>query len=444
MRNKLASNRGRQCIWRQCIAGRRLRMLGVAATCIALLLAVGRPFAPASTAAAAAAPGGETKQPGDAPAAKAGDDANAAQATASGRRRGLLRYARRSFEEWRDQLLNDLDPNTCIEAMEPMAAFGKRGYAAEATAALDEVLRSDRPAEAESAAGALAKIGSAALPALTAGLADARPGVRSACANSIQSLGAEGRPAAKTLIKLLSDNNLMVRIGAVRSLVAVAGDDEQLWPALERQAASSDSQIRYTFAVSLSSFPPAGRWWVRPLVRLADDPYRHVRQAAGQMLGAHAPAEKAAIDAVELLVCDDDQQVSSSTAQALAQRGNPQLLAAVFADGFESTELWQQLHKRGQLSSAIGRLASFPDQAEVTAPLLAKFIESEEVFGLQNEQLAAIDALGSLGPAAKIAFPVLKRIIQQPDVPEDNPFKKRARRALARILATDEPAAGGN
>jgi len=399
--------------------------------CFGFLLAVWQPFIPASTSAVEAP---RTEQNHNA--------AGAAEATPSDRRREDLRYARRSFEEWRDQLLNDLDAKTCIDAVEPVAAFGKRGYAAEATAALAEVLRSDRKDESEAAAAALARIGSEALPALIDALADERPHVRFASTQAIELLGAEGKAAAPALVKLLSDQELGPRAGAVRALAAVAGDERELWPTFERLAASHEFQIRYALASALSSHPPKGHWWLRPFLRLADDPNSGIRAAAGEMLAQHGPPEQAVIGAVERLLRDDDRNVSRSTAAALAQRSNPQLLATVFADAFKSPDLWAPFRQQGQLAPAIARLASFPEQTEVTAPLLAKLVESGEF--QQQEALAAIDGLGVLGPAAKIAFPALKRIIQNADIPDNAPLKKHAQRSLDRILATDGPAVDDN
>jgi HEAT repeat protein len=370
-------------------------------------------------------------------------NAGAAKSSPGDRRREDLRYARRSFEEWRDQLLNDLDAKTCIEAVEPMAAFGKRGYAAEATAALAEVLRSDRKDESEAAAGALARIGSAALPALIDALADERPHVRFACTQAIESLGVEGKPAAQALVKLLDDRELVLRAGAVRALAAVAGDEMELWPTFERLAASRENEIRYALVVATSFHPPQGRWWLRSFLRLADDPNPRIRAVVGGMLAQHGPFEQAVIDAVERLVCDDDVNVSSSTTLTLARHSNPQLLATVFADAFKSPDLlWAPFSRQGHLALAIARLASFPEQAEVTAPLLARFVESGQF--QQQEAVAAIDGLGVLGPAAKIAFPALKRIIQNADLPDNSPLKKHAQRSLDRILATDEPAVDDN
>lgn len=416
-----------------------------AMACVTLLVGLLQPVRPASTIAADDNPGSrtgrETNQPAEAPPVKEDVEATTAQSRPTDRRREKLRYARRNFDEWREQLLNDLDPKTCIEAMAPIAAFGKRGYAAEAIAALAEVLRSDRIQESEAAVDALAKIGPAALPMLVDGLADKRRAIRYACTQAIMSLGAEGKPAAPNLVKLLSDQELQVRAGAVHSLLAVAGDDMALWPTFERLADSNDPEIRYALAVGLSFHRPQDRWWLEPLLRLADDSSNGIRAAVGGMLAEHGPPEQAVIDAVERLICDDQQNVSNATIAKLAQQGDPRLIAAVFNDAFESPEWWQLFRQRGQLEPMIRRLASVRERAEIAAPLLGKIIEDKKPGWLQNETLAAIDALGSLGPAAKIAYPTLKRIIQNPDLRDDDPLKKHARRTLDKILATDGPEA---
>lgn len=382
----------------------------------------------------------EANPPAEAPAAKEDVEATAVQSRPTERRRQDLRYARRNFDEWRDQLLNDLDPKTCIEAMAPIAAFGKRGYAAEAIAALAEVLQSDRIQESEAAADALAKIGPAALPMLVDGLADKRRAIRYACTQAIMSLGADGKPATPNLVKLLADQELQVRAGAVHALLAVAGDDEQLWPTFERLADSNEQEIRHAWAVGLSFHPPQGQWWLEPLLRMADDPNNGIRIAVGGMLAQRGPPEQAVIDAVERLICDDQQNVSGATIANLAQQGDPRLIAAVLSDAFESPEWWQLFRQRRQLDQMISRLASVREQAEIAAPLLAKIIGDRGPRWLPSETLAAIDALGSLGPAAKLAYPTLKRIIQNPDLPDD-PLKTHARRALEKILAADEPEA---
>jgi beta-lactamase regulating signal transducer with metallopeptidase domain/HEAT repeat protein len=358
-------------------------------------------------------------------------------------RKENLRYSGRSFGEWREKLLNDLDPTTCTTAMEPIAAFGKMGYADEAVAALAEVLHSDRAAAnggivLQHAASALAKLGAPATPALIEGLADPRPTIRATCAQAIAQLRHDGKAATEALVKVLDDKLQPVREAAVQSLIAVAGDDDNLRTTFERLADSDDANIRSSFAQALNWYPPHGDWWIRPCLRLANDEDRNVRIAVGSMLANHGPVEKQVIEAVEELIRDDDRTVSNSPVVALAQGdgNNVALLAAVLADAIKSAKLWNEF-KGGQLTFAIRRLADAPEQATASVPLLIEIVEMR-IPNFQDEPLVAIDALGKLGPAAKDAIPVLERWVARSDVPADDPYKKHARRALEKIRIVDD------
>jgi hypothetical protein len=114
-----------------------------------------------------------------------------------------FRYAGRSFAEWRRQLLNDLEENTCAAAMPAIMAFGKKGYRDEAIAALAQVLHDDRWLDVEQAASYLAQIGPPAVPALIEGLTDERPHVRESAARALAALGPRAKEATDSLVKLL-------------------------------------------------------------------------------------------------------------------------------------------------------------------------------------------------------------------------------------------------
>lgn len=353
-----------------------------------------------------------------------------------------LRYDGRSFNEWRNQLLNDLDPTTCTTAMVPIAAFGKMGYADEAVAALAEVLHSDRAVEnggfvAQQAVVALGIIGGPATPALIAGLTDPRSTVRATSARAIAQLRHDGKAATDVLVKLLDDKSQPVREAAVQSLIAVAGDDDELRPTFERLANSDEGNIRSSFIQALNWYPPHADWWVQTCLRLANDEDRNVRIAIGSMLANHGPVDKRVIDAVEELICDDDGVVAGSPVVALAQGdgNNVALLAAVLADAVKNDKLWNLFS--GQLTFALERLANAPEQAAASVPLLIEIVEMR-IPNWQDEPQKAMDALGKLGPAAKDAIPALERWIARSDVPADDQNKKHARRALQKIRVIDD------
>src|SRR5205807_552128 len=57
----------------------------------------------------------------------------------------MLRYAGKSFDEWRDVLLTDLDPSTRIKAFKALQAFGSTMHAQEVADAVQEALKTDQP-----------------------------------------------------------------------------------------------------------------------------------------------------------------------------------------------------------------------------------------------------------------------------------------------------------
>lgn len=70
----------------------------------------------------------------------------------------------------------------------------------------------------ETAADALARIGSQALPVLISGLSDSDPAVRSNAAKGIARLGESATEAVPALIVALSDRDRAVRLSAARAL----------------------------------------------------------------------------------------------------------------------------------------------------------------------------------------------------------------------------------
>jgi RNA polymerase sigma factor (sigma-70 family) len=59
-------------------------------------------------------------------------------------RKDKLRYDGKTFEYWRDFLTDELKPERRLEAMRAMGAFGVRGYASEASAAIVKLMREYR------------------------------------------------------------------------------------------------------------------------------------------------------------------------------------------------------------------------------------------------------------------------------------------------------------
>jgi beta-lactamase regulating signal transducer with metallopeptidase domain/HEAT repeat protein len=369
-------------------------------------------------------------------------------AAAQSDRNGQLRYAGRSFDDWRDQLLNDLDGKTCVAAMEPIATFGKRGYAEKAIAALVQTLHDDRDSVVDQAAGALAQIGPAAVPALIEGLTDPRPQVRRSSANALGSMGGSAKTATKELLKLLTDQSDDVRSAGIVKLIVVAGYDDSLRPALERIAASDTIQDKQSLFFGLQRNPPQDGWPLQLLLQLSEDDNVSLRAQAGSLLAYSGPSRDEVVNSLKRLVCDLDQPVWNNTLSALANGSddNTATRAIVLADMLASPELYASTRSVTSAEQIFAVIGAAHDQAAITVPVLIDIVDGKIEYGV-SEVNSAIEALGKLGPAAKAAIPALERVISEAEGATtalkerkhyDDFTPKFARRALRKIRGADK------
>jgi HEAT repeat protein len=359
--------------------------------------------------------------------------------------REKLRYAGRGFDDWRDQLLNDLDSKTCTQAMAALATFAKKGYEEEAIAALTRMVHDDRLDVAMDTAQTLGQIGGKAVAALIDGLSDERPQVRMRAAQSLGRLGKNARPATKALVNLLNDRQDMVRAAVTQTLVIAAADDESLHSLFQRLAASDDVLVRRAFVEGLKVNSAQDVVLLRLLVQAVDDDDAVVRSTAGVVLAESAPPDRPVIDALKKLLADNDpRKVWQNTLNALGNPGNPATKVAVLVEIVTSPEDFANLRQQGRLTVAIHLLGGARDQADVAVPALAALIE-RKVAGLDDPASVsvAIDALGRIGPAAKRAVPALERwIFDEPQVALGNgeTLEKHARLALRKIIGPNAEA----
>jgi HEAT repeat protein len=189
-----------------------------------LAVATGEEGSPSETTqqgqlSAAESPGAET------PGQPVVPDAPARQAVP----REKLRYAERSFEEWKHVLATDLDPETRKKAIEALAAFGTNGYGQEAVSAIVEALEpGDSQTLAQAASSALARIGPPAVPALVRLLKHGRPLVRDSAAKALSWFDTPAKaksavPAVPALLEATRDKDASVRSDACRALGMIAG-----------------------------------------------------------------------------------------------------------------------------------------------------------------------------------------------------------------------------
>ena len=120
-------------------------------------------------------------------------------------KREALRYGGENFYAWQKKLLTELKPSIRIDGLTALAAFGENGYGAEATQAVIEMMCGYDPALEDTHeddapvvnAGfrAIRKIGTAAVPTLTAAIKEDNRYARRFAIMSLRRFGSDARPA---------------------------------------------------------------------------------------------------------------------------------------------------------------------------------------------------------------------------------------------------------
>jgi HEAT repeat protein len=251
----------------------------------------------------------------------------------------------------------------------PLAAIEKLDVR-EGVEALTDALRADKADKVrEAAAAALGKAGGESRPAvqaLAAALKDKHAGTTAAAAESLASMGESARAAAPALVETLKDQNAdrFARGFAAIALVRIGGPETGLAaPALTATLADAKAPVgvRETSARLLGQLDSDAVASVPTLARALEDSAVEIRRAAAGSLAQLGPLAKDAL---------------------------PQLKRAVEAE-----------KDRGVRCSAIYALGGLGKDAAPTVGLLAKCVKENHV----EVRLAAIRALGNIGPAAVAA-----------------------------------------
>lgn len=352
-------------------------------------------------------------------------------------RKRQLRYAGRDFDDWRSQLLNDLEQNTRVKAIEALESFGKNGYGEEAAEAIGQALPSDDDHVSLSAASALGAIGPPALPVLIEALKNDRASCRRNAAIAIGRMGPVAVASADALSTLCKGDDRGVRRAAAEALARIAYQSDALTPLLGRLVADDDSSTRYGVVQGLAGMLSTSPRPLSLLLIASRDPDSNIRITAAKALAQHGPPTDEVIEALKRLVHDPKGQVGVNAVIALSQAPDRDLtVVPVLADVLLSLDLMEQLSKIGVSERVIEKLRNPGDAAAIAVPALAKYIEP----GFDPQKIGrvvkAIDALGELGPAAKDAIPALeawtngKRGVY---FNNGDSVEKHARRALEKI-----------
>jgi hypothetical protein len=329
-------------------------------------------------------------------------EAGAVKAEADMPEREALRYAGKSFAQWRKELHTELKPELRIEGIKAMGTFGANGYGTEATTALLSVMRGYGSALGESGkaaeevqviqAGWLAirKIGPEALPSLRSALGHPHRDVRRFAITALEILESEARAAVPELLRAINDRDPFVAGYGCKLSAALCPEQPGLASALGRALRSKEATVRAAAADALGCLGAAGRPAVVGLLEGVQDPFPGVRASS--------------ITALLKLEADPKLLVPTLVALLPAERDAAVVQAAV-------------RYFQAQ--------AARPQQV---VPALVGMLKDGD-----PRCTGAILALGALGPAARDALPALKHL-------EKNATGERGKMIETTVHAIDTPA----
>jgi len=306
---------------------RRMALWLVATGAVACALPTFRVFSAATWAEESQATAVERAQVSPAQSGETKDQGQPAASDAPAKRnvpKEKLRYAERSFDEWRQVLATDLDLETRKKAIEALGALGAGGYGEEAVSEIVEALKpGDSQTVAQAASSALGKIGPPAVPALVRLLKDERPLVRGSAADALSRFYTPAKaksalPAVPALVEATRDEDTAVRsqacqaLGTIMARVQTPQAVKLVVPALSNALKDDVAEVRVSAARALGGIGPSAAPAVPALIAAIEasrptgwqtgpggvtrSPRRdETFQCAIEALGAIGPAAKAAI-----------------------------------------------------------------------------------------------------------------------------------------------------
>ena len=313
-----------------------------------------------------------------------------------------LRYARRTFADWAEQLETDLHPATRIEAIEALERFGNHGYAAEAIPRITRALDDDSPRVRLAAAVALAQIKVGGMDAPNR-LAHCRRAVFEALR-----LGPpRQRAAVPPLVAALRTDAARIRAGTLEVLAEMGPAAELALPDVLAAVGDRDPVVRMHACRAAGNIGKFTAAMEPALLAALRDEEPSVRLAAGTSLGRLGPAKESVVEALKRAMHDESELVRRGLARAFATMADnadtivPALIEALTLSGEANPDVELAL-------LAIEAVAVLGPKAKAAAPALIG------LFGPRQPNAAlhrpAIEALGKIGPAAAEATPILAEL----------------------------------
>jgi RNA polymerase sigma factor (sigma-70 family) len=309
-----------------------------------------------------------------------------------------LRYGGKSFDEWRTLLLTELKPDTRVEGIQALSAFGANGYGREAAAAVVDAVRGYDP-----------------------NTSDQRDqGVLQAARAGVAKIGAEAVPVLVDELKIGGKNGRGFALGALRVIRSQA---RAAAPAVAEALKDRDPDIRIRAAGTLDSIDPEARTVSAVAEAVSDDDLGVRHQALTVLVNWKDKARPATPQLLTAAVKDDDANCRQLAVRALGAVKLPAKdLVPTLAEALKDKN-------QGVRFEAIAILAKLGPDARDAVPALAEDFRRAEDF---NERLQIAQVFENMGPAAKAAVPALTDFLSGGGSREE-PTGSAVRRALRKI-----------
>ncbi|HTI51547.1 MAG TPA: HEAT repeat domain-containing protein, partial [Planctomycetaceae bacterium] len=293
--------------------------------------------------------------------------------------KSTLRYADKTFAEWRAVLFNDLDPETRAKALKALGSLGANGMATEAAEAISAVLKSNDPGtnnERVTFAACLAcnRLGEPGIAILASQLDSSQPTIRQFAAQALAEVPATVPAAVPVLLKATKSDQPVGRAAAYRGLATHHLEAPGVIEALTRAASAEGVSLRITIIDAIIGNQTAAADRVAPLLLnelASQEPEVRYRAAMGLML--RGPENPSMVKAVMQWLLEADyatrarlvSEMEHHSTDQKRQPPKPMLTARVLSALLEPALLDQD-----SAVTAIGLFASSLSRSQVVAAII--------------------------------------------------------------------------
>jgi len=283
---------------------------------------------------------------------------------------------------------------------------------------------------------ALQQIGPSALPEVTGALQNPDAKIRVAAVKVLAGTRSPPKDVLPALVRTLKDPKGAVRCSAVEALGSLGKAAKAALPAVITLAQNDlELEVRYYAIAAVSAIDSEGTQTIPVSIRALGDKDPNVRGEAARTLGDYGPRAKSAVAALTLGLADKEERARWISADFCMQRAVRYDMAEALgkigpaaASALPKLRKMLQTDEDGEVHATVAQAVLRIDPRDKEAlPALIKVLQDEDNgTGGPEEALAVLE---SLGPAAAVAIPAIKKSLGD----QDSFVRRAAATALAAV-----------